>query len=159
MLKIRLARVGKRKKPTYRFIINEAARDTYGKALEILVKDFLSDQFPKTYETLLNRKTIGQIIRHFYDFTDNQLTIKEKDGFKDVRNELESLKSLANIINNTFQIGNDFSHYERRLTEFSADNMNDRIIKISDYIDSQIKLNKLSIRQTELDKEFDTDRL
>lgn len=36
MLKIRLARVGKRKKPTYRFIVNEAARDTYGKALEIL---------------------------------------------------------------------------------------------------------------------------
>ena len=36
MLKIRLARVGKKKRPTYRFIVNEAARDTYGKALEIL---------------------------------------------------------------------------------------------------------------------------
>lgn len=36
MLKIRLARVGKRKKPTYRFIINESTKDTYGKALEIL---------------------------------------------------------------------------------------------------------------------------
>lgn len=36
MLKIRLARVGKKKKPTYRFIVSESARDTYGKALEIL---------------------------------------------------------------------------------------------------------------------------
>jgi small subunit ribosomal protein S16 len=36
MLKIRLARVGKKKKPTYRLIVSEAARDTYGKALEIL---------------------------------------------------------------------------------------------------------------------------
>ena len=36
MLKIRLARIGKRKKPTYRFVISEAARDTYGRALEIL---------------------------------------------------------------------------------------------------------------------------
>ena len=36
MLKIRLARVGKKKRPTYRFIISEAARDPYGRALEIL---------------------------------------------------------------------------------------------------------------------------
>jgi len=36
MLKIRLARIGKKKKPTYRFIVSEAGRDTYGKALEIL---------------------------------------------------------------------------------------------------------------------------
>jgi len=36
MLKIRLARVGKKKKPTYRFIVSESTKDTYGKALEIL---------------------------------------------------------------------------------------------------------------------------
>jgi len=36
MLKIRLARLGKKKKPTYRFIVSESARDPYGKALEIL---------------------------------------------------------------------------------------------------------------------------
>ena len=36
MLKIRLARVGKRKRPTYRIIVSEAARDTYGRALEIM---------------------------------------------------------------------------------------------------------------------------
>ncbi len=36
MLKIRLARVGKRKQPTYRFVINESTRDTHGNMLEIL---------------------------------------------------------------------------------------------------------------------------
>jgi small subunit ribosomal protein S16 len=36
MLKIRLARIGKKKQPYYRLIISEHARDTYGRALEIL---------------------------------------------------------------------------------------------------------------------------
>lgn len=36
MLTIRLSRIGKKKKPMYRLIISENARDTYGKALEIL---------------------------------------------------------------------------------------------------------------------------
>lgn len=36
MLKIRLARVGKRKKPVYRLIVSENTKDTYGRFLEIL---------------------------------------------------------------------------------------------------------------------------
>ncbi len=36
MLVIRLSRIGKKKKPMYRLIISEKARDPYGKALEIL---------------------------------------------------------------------------------------------------------------------------
>lgn len=36
MLKIRLARVGKKKKPIYRIVVSEASRDTFGKFLEIL---------------------------------------------------------------------------------------------------------------------------
>ncbi|MCK5416711.1 30S ribosomal protein S16 [Candidatus Parcubacteria bacterium] len=36
MLKIRLSRIGKKKKAMYRLIINEHTRDTYGRALEIL---------------------------------------------------------------------------------------------------------------------------
>ena len=36
MLKIRLARIGKKKKPMYRIIISESSRDTYGKFLELL---------------------------------------------------------------------------------------------------------------------------
>jgi len=36
MLRIRLSRIGKKKKPMYRLIISERARDPYGRALEIL---------------------------------------------------------------------------------------------------------------------------
>lgn len=36
MLTIRLSRVGKKNKPTYRLIISEKGRDLYGKSLEIL---------------------------------------------------------------------------------------------------------------------------
>lgn len=36
MLTIRLARVGRKKKPSYRLIISEKARDTFGRSLEIL---------------------------------------------------------------------------------------------------------------------------
>ncbi len=36
MLKIRLARIVKKKKPMYRFIVSENTKDTFGKALEIL---------------------------------------------------------------------------------------------------------------------------
>ena len=36
MLTIRLQRLGKKKQPTYRLVISEKARDTQGKALEIL---------------------------------------------------------------------------------------------------------------------------
>lgn len=36
MLVIRLSRIGKKKKPMYRLTITEKARDTYGRALEIL---------------------------------------------------------------------------------------------------------------------------
>lgn len=36
MLTIRLTRIGKKNKPTYRLIISEKARDPYGRSLEIL---------------------------------------------------------------------------------------------------------------------------
>ena len=36
MLTIRLSRIGKKKKPIYRLIISEKAKDPYGRALEIL---------------------------------------------------------------------------------------------------------------------------
>lgn len=36
MLTIRLTRVGKKKQPSYRFIVSEKSRDPWGKALEIL---------------------------------------------------------------------------------------------------------------------------
>lgn len=44
MLTIRLTRVGKAKRPFYRFIVSEKSRDPWGKALEIL----------GTYNSLVN---------------------------------------------------------------------------------------------------------
>ncbi len=48
MLTIRLTRVGKKKQPSYRFIVSEKARDPWGKALELL----------GTYNPLTNPSTI-----------------------------------------------------------------------------------------------------
>ena len=36
MLKIRLARVGKKKQPSYRLVVSDSTKDLYGKSLEIL---------------------------------------------------------------------------------------------------------------------------
>ena len=36
MLKIRLARLGKKKQPTYRFVVSDSQKDLYGRQLEIL---------------------------------------------------------------------------------------------------------------------------
>ncbi len=36
MLKIRLARIGKKKQPTYRIIVSDSRKDTYGVSLELL---------------------------------------------------------------------------------------------------------------------------
>lgn len=48
MLTIRLSRIGKKKQPSYRFIVSEKGRDPWGKALEIL----------GSYNTLTNPPTI-----------------------------------------------------------------------------------------------------
>lgn len=49
MLTIRLTRIGKKKQPSYRFIVSEKARDPWGKALEIL----------GTYNPLTNPATLN----------------------------------------------------------------------------------------------------
>jgi hypothetical protein len=145
-------------------IINQLGfKDSSGmifrKALEIIVKDFLKDYFPNTFENLISKKTIGQIFRHFYDIKSDEIIIKEKKEFSNIQEELQGLKSLANIINNTFQIGNDFSHYERRLFEFSAENMQERIIKIADFIDGKIEMDRMLSKHKKMNAEFGADKL
>lgn len=49
MLTIRLTRIGKKKQPSYRFIVSEKARDPWGRALEIL----------GTYNPLTNPATLN----------------------------------------------------------------------------------------------------
>ena len=54
MLMIRLQRMGKKKKPTYRFVINEKARDTQAKRLEIL-GHYSPTENPKVLELKVDR--------------------------------------------------------------------------------------------------------
>ena len=53
MLTIRLARIGKKKQPTYRLIINEKTKDTFGDFLEIL-----GNYNPRSKETNLKTDRI-----------------------------------------------------------------------------------------------------
>jgi len=52
MLKIRLQRIGKKKKPAYRFVVSESSKDLYGKHLEILGH---YDPFTKVIEVKKDR--------------------------------------------------------------------------------------------------------
>ncbi len=54
MLTIRLQRMGKKKVPTYRFVISENARDTQAKSLEIL-GHYNPTQVPKIIELKTER--------------------------------------------------------------------------------------------------------
>ncbi|OGF20364.1 30S ribosomal protein S16 [Candidatus Falkowbacteria bacterium RBG_13_39_14] len=53
MLQIKLSRIGKKKKPTYRIIILEKSKDPYGKSLEIL-----GSYNPHTKELILKEDRI-----------------------------------------------------------------------------------------------------
>lgn len=53
MLKLRLARIGKKKQPFYRLTISENTKDTYGPSLEIL-----GSYNPRNKEAQLNNERI-----------------------------------------------------------------------------------------------------
>jgi len=53
MLTIRLSRVGKKKQPTYRILVQDKSRDPWGKALEIL-----GNYNPHTKELIINKERL-----------------------------------------------------------------------------------------------------
>ena len=53
MLMIRLSRVGKKKQPTYRILVQDKSRDPWGKALEIL-----GNYNPHTKELVINKERL-----------------------------------------------------------------------------------------------------
>jgi len=75
MLKIRLARVGKKKKPVYRIVISEHTKDMYGNHLEIL-----GTYNPHTKEIVLKEDRIKHWISNGAQCSDvvNNLLINEK---------------------------------------------------------------------------------
>ncbi len=59
MLTIRLSRIGKKKKPMYRLVVSEKARDPYGRALEIL-----GSYNPFTKELITKKDRIEQYLKN-----------------------------------------------------------------------------------------------
>lgn len=137
----------------------ESSGMIYRKSMEFLVKDFLISNLPDTYNDFVLEKTIGAIVKEFYIIDNNNLKVTTKVKYQDIFQKLEYLKSLFKIISNTFNIGNDFSHYERRLLDFSSTDMKNNIFKIIDYIDLQVEEEKNSNKKTNLNKSFDAENL
>jgi len=130
----------------------------YRKALEFVVKDFLI-LLLSTCQNIISQKTIGQIILHFYVIENDELVIKTKPEFDIITEELNTIRLLAKKIRNTFNIGNDFSHYERKLMDFTAKDMKTNIQKIVDFIDHVLEEKKHQSRRKELDSEFNNEKL
>jgi hypothetical protein len=131
----------------------------FRKALEILVKDFLKRLLPDKYHELIIEKTIGGLIFEFYNKKDNVLIVTSKSTYQEIADQLELIGPLFKSINNTFKIGNDFSHYERRLTEFTSEDMKSKLLKIVEYIDYRIEELNIREKQNVLNKEFNSDNL
>jgi hypothetical protein len=138
---------------------NESSGMIFRKALEIIIKDFLKSHLPKKYEEEIIERTIGSIIYYFYQKNGEKLEIKSKQDFKEIHQELFTIISLAKAINNTFKIGNDFSHYERRLEEFTSSDMKNNIYEIIDFIDNQIEKENLKASEAKLNDNFEKEKL
>lgn len=137
---------------------DESSGMIYRKALEFVVKDFLKSLLPD-YLNIIEEKTIGQIIFHFYDIQNKELIIKVKPEFESINEELETIRLLAKKIRNTFKIGNDFSHYDRKLSEFTSKDMKSSILQIISFIDNLIEERNLQTKRLKLDDEFKADKL
>ena len=136
----------------------ESSGMIYRKALEFVVKDFLNLLLPK-FQNIISRKTIGGIISHFYKIENDDLMLQPKPNFDKISEELNTIRLLAKKIRNTFNIGNDFSHYERRLMDFTSKDMKSNILQIAEFIDHLLEERKLQTKRKELNNEFKNDRL
>ena len=135
----------------------ESAGMIFRKALEILIKDFFRNHLPSQFENIILEKTIGQIIYTFYERKEDELHPKNNVEFRDIAKELQETRLLAKIVNNTFKIGNDFSHYERRLAEFTSLDMKNNLLIIVDFIDNQIEKEKLIKNESKFNESFKND--
>lgn len=64
MLMIRLARIGKKKQPQYRLVVSEKARDTYGRALDIV-----GHYNPRSKVATLNQERINHWVQNGAQFS------------------------------------------------------------------------------------------
>lgn len=102
MLTIRLSRVGKKNKPTYRLIVSEKARDPFGRALEIL-----GSYNPHTKELQTKKERILHWIKNGASLsaTVNNLLVNNKiiEGEKVKTTKLKTKKRLAKKAEKTKQ--------------------------------------------------------
>lgn len=136
----------------------ESAGMIYRKALEFVVKDFFNLLLPE-FQKIISQKTIGQIIFYFYKIENDDFVLNSKPEFDNISEQLTTIRLLAKKIRNTFKIGNDFSHYERKLMDFTSKDMRLYILQISDFINNLLEERKLLTQRKELDNEFKNDKL
>ncbi|WP_289056207.1 hypothetical protein [Carboxylicivirga marina] len=136
---------------------HESAGMIYRKSLEFVVKDFLSKLLPR-FQKIISQKTIGQIIFHFYKIEKDELVINSLPDLDNEVDELNTIKLLAKKIRNTFKIGNDFSHYERKLMDLTSKDMKSNIEQIVEFIDFLLEERKLQAQRKELDNEFESEK-
>lgn len=126
------------------------------KSLEILIKDYFLFILPQFGEDILT-KTVGRLIRYFYTIVAGDFIVKKKEEFEAINHELQDISSLCKKIDATFQIGNDFAHYERRLENITSEDLHSNILKIEKFIDFQIQEECLKDMRGFLKQEFDSD--
>uniref|UniRef100_UPI0040490607 hypothetical protein n=1 Tax=Gelidibacter sp. TaxID=2018083 RepID=UPI0040490607 len=126
----------------------ESAGMIYRKSLEIIIKDFLKTFLPEYSKIILN-ETIGGIVFFFYEVLDDNLIVRKSRKFKKnnfeftgIKSHLEEVLPLINFVNNTFKIGNDFSHYERKLEKYTTLDLEQNIKMIIDYIATKYKISE-----------------
>lgn len=140
----------------------ESAGMIYRKSLEILIKDFLLKFLP-SYEEIILEETVGGIVFFFYeiDNNNNNLKVRSSRKFKKknynltiIKNELDEVLPLFNFVNNTFKIGNDFSHYERRLNNYTTSDLEQNIYQIIDCITIRYQVIEAQRKLMSLDNNF-----
>lgn len=142
----------------------ESAGMIFRKALEIIIKDFLLSFLPQHEEIILN-ETIGGIVHVFYE-EENELKTRSSRNyrktlidFSDVKVQLDEILPLINFVFKTFKIGNDFSHYERKLEKYSTKDLQNNINEIVEYIETKYTIIQRQKKLIQIGSKFDSFKL
>lgn len=138
----------------------ESAGMIFRKATEVLIKDFWFNFLPTYNEVILN-ETVGKIVFFFYDVKEDRLTAqtanmykKKKYDFIESQDIINEILPLIEFVNKTFKIGNDFSHYERKLEHFNAKDIEANINQILGYLVEKYQIIEAQRKLKLLDNEF-----
>lgn len=138
--------------------LDNSSEMIFRKSLEILVKDFLFKVLPLSEHPIIKEKTLGVIITYYFNHK-NELEPMEKFNTSEFYDTLQETKSLIRIIDNTFKIGNDFAHYERRMMKFTSIDLINNINKIIGFIDHLLSIGNLKEKIEFLNFEFTEEEL